>query len=374
MAKILVLSYSPLRRDPRVLRHVRELNRRHEVTIIGFGELPIPVHSSIQVEVPRGMNARFVEAVLLAAGQYRAYLSKRYGEDRLRETLRGKRFDLVVANDVETAPLALELAGSAPVWLDLHEYVFDEEPVVNMRSRLVRRLKTYLADTYVPSANAWSTVSQGLSDLYQERLGIPRVVVLPNAATYQDLPVVCNEPGLMRLVYHGICSPERGIEMLIAAMDLLPDTYELTLLLVGEEARLRELRKTAQGKRVCFVDPVLPENIPAFINTYDLFVFPMQPTSLQIRHCLPNKFFECVQARIGQVLTPTSDMLDYMTSYSLGSVTEGFSAIDIAESIRGVSHEKILEFKYAADRAAHDLSWETFAPLVEKISDELLSS
>lgn len=373
MAKVLVLAYSPLDRDPRVLRHVRELTKRHEVTTIGFGQLPIPVHRVIQIKVSRGPRARGVEAGLLAAGHYRSFLSRKFSEKLIGEALQGEEFDLVVANDVETAPLALELAGRAPVWLDMHEYAFDEMSGTGVKAHLYRRLKTHLVETYAPRANAWSTVSQGLADLYQARLGIPKVVFVPNAATYQDLPVVRNAPELTRIVYHGTCGPERGVELLIAAMNLLPDTYELTLLLVGKESRLSELRRLARGKRVCFVDPVSPEDIPRFINAFDLFVFGLQRTSLHTQHALPNKFFESIQARIGQVLTPTSDMLGYLRTYSLGAVTGGFSAGDIAASIRAISHEQILEYKFAANSAAHELSWEAFAPVINEISDGLMS-
>lgn len=373
MAKVVVLAYSPLDRDPRVLRHVRELTKRHEVTTIGYGQLPIPVHRAIQIQVSRGTRDRGFEAGLLAAGQYRSYLSRRFSEDLIKEALQGESFDLVVANDVETAPLALELAGRAPVWLDMHEYAFDEVSGTGVKEHLYRRLKTHLVETYAPRVNAWSTVSRGLGDLYQERLGIPKVVVVPNAASHRDLPVVHNDSRLIRLIYHGNCGPARGVELLIAAMNLLPETYELTLLLVGKESRLSELRGLAKGKRVRFVDPVLPEDIPRFINSFDLFTSGLQPASVNDRHALPNKFFENIQARIGQVLTPTSDMLDYLRFYSLGSVTEGFSAVDIAASIRAVSREQILEYKLAADSAAHELSWETFAPVINEISDGLLS-
>jgi hypothetical protein len=50
MAKILVISFSELARDPRVTRQVRELSKNHQVTIAGFGLVNAPSFRNIDLK------------------------------------------------------------------------------------------------------------------------------------------------------------------------------------------------------------------------------------------------------------------------------------------------------------------------------------
>ena len=65
MAKILVIAFSPLARDPRVTRQVKELSLQHEITVAGFGVIDVPVHRSINLNfLPRTKSQK-----ILAAGR-----------------------------------------------------------------------------------------------------------------------------------------------------------------------------------------------------------------------------------------------------------------------------------------------------------------
>lgn len=372
MARVLVLAFSPLDRDPRVLRHIQEIVKKHEVTTVGFGKLPIPVEQVVDISQSGGERRKAVEASLLASARYRTYLAQRFSEDYILERLKGQKFDLVIANDVETAPLALELAKGQPVWLDLHEYAFGEMSGFAFSTKLLSRLRRHLARTYVREARMVSTVSAGIAALYQSKLELRTIEVIPNAASYRNLEIHANDPGPIRLIYHGIADRERGVEQLISAMGELPKFYSLTLMLVGTAKRVEKLRSKARGNEVRFLDPVAVDQIPSTVNAYDLFVYGLQPESLNARHALPNKFFENVQARIGQVLTPTSGMLPYLEEFKLGRVSRGFSGEDLAEVLNDISYDEILDFKRSAHGAAHALAWERFAPQIHQVVGRLI--
>ena len=48
-ASVLVISYSPLRRDARVLRQIRLLAGDHDVTTVGYGEAPDDVVEHVRI-------------------------------------------------------------------------------------------------------------------------------------------------------------------------------------------------------------------------------------------------------------------------------------------------------------------------------------
>src|SRR5690606_27837364 len=119
---VLVLVFSNLKHDARVKRQVEWLRRKHEVTVVCFEGHDIP---GVQVITLRQTRLTRLRKVLLGmALVVRAYdaayrLLHDYGY--LEEELKG-RFDLVVANDIDTLPLAFRLRNTARVVFDAHEY------------------------------------------------------------------------------------------------------------------------------------------------------------------------------------------------------------------------------------------------------------
>ena len=80
------------------------------------------------------------EAADLLSGRYERHYWGMAHVRELRERLKDARADVVVANDIEALPLALEAAKGAPVILDAHEYAPREYET--LRWRLLRRRYT----------------------------------------------------------------------------------------------------------------------------------------------------------------------------------------------------------------------------------------
>src|SRR5690348_6886470 len=123
MARILVLSYSNLRSDPRVDRQIRSLARTHEVVSCGFGDKPEAVSQHVRVPItPRSSMSKVVAAVKLRLGMADQFYWSQprviFTEGALRELV----FDLVLANELDALPVALAIARGVPVLFDAHEY------------------------------------------------------------------------------------------------------------------------------------------------------------------------------------------------------------------------------------------------------------
>ena len=93
--------------------------------------------------------------------------------------------DVVLANDIDTVPLALDLGAPGGVHADLHEY-HPRHHDDSLRWRVfVAPYYRWLVRTYGTRADSVSTVAEGLAREYRTRFGL-RAVVVANAAPYVE--------------------------------------------------------------------------------------------------------------------------------------------------------------------------------------------
>lgn len=291
------------------------------------------------------------------------------------ETLGARRFALVVANDVDTLPLALRLARGGKVILDAHEYAPRE-----FEDRLVFRLllapwRRWLCRTYIPRVDAMMTVCDGIADAYHRDTGV-RAEVVWNAADPEDLtPSPVLRPGPVRLVHHGAALRGRRIETMIEMTDHLDDRFELSLVLVESDSGYAEKlrRLAARRPRVRIEPPVPMRELPRFLNRFDVGVYILEPSSFNNFLALPNKFFEFVQARLAVAVGPSPEMAALVRRHGLGVVAADFDPRSLAGRLRDLGPEAIEAYKRAAHRAAPTLSSRACGERVLALAERVIS-
>lgn len=357
MARILLLSLSPLVSDPRVMRQIQALRDWHELHVLGFGPRPEGVHAFAAVpQVRPGGWASVGNAALLALRCHRRYYWRHAQIKALMQAARQlpvQDFDLVLANDVMALPAALRLAGGAPVWLDAHEYAPRE-----FEDRLAWRLLLGpffdgLCRRDLVHVARMSTVCDGIAREYTERYGLP-VAVLPNCPEPVNLgarPVAADR---IRMIHHGAAIASRRIESMIDLMQHLDARFELDLMLVTQEGGyLESLRRRAQGQpRIRFLDPVPMADIAARTNDYDIGLFLLEPTNFNYLHALPNKFFEFMQARLAIAIGPSPEMQALVQAHGCGVVADSFAPADLARRLNALTSLEIFAMKQASGLAA----------------------
>src|SRR5205085_10757024 len=127
-----------------------------------------------------------------------------------------------------------------------------------------------LLGRYLPRVGGMMTVSEGIGQRYAKRYGVEPVIVT-NAPPASELePTGVSAP--IRLIHHGGAVAERRLELMVEAMDLLEDGYELDLMLMPSQpryvARLEELVR--DRPRVRLIPPVEQRAIGEACNAYDV--------------------------------------------------------------------------------------------------------
>lgn len=356
-ARILIISFSQLASDARVLKQIRHFSRHFDVTTCGYGEAVPGVAGHIRIPDELGHAELYGRYITLHL--YRAAYWRLAAMHWLRDRLRPGAFDVVLANELESMPIALRARPTRGIHLDLHEYT----PLLNAEhAAWKRRIKPYhewMCRAYGRKADSWSTVSGGLARAYLEKFGFePRVVT--NAAPFANLhPSAVSEP--VRLVHSGACLRNRQIMSMLDAVDLAsrPVTFDL-FLTPNDPGYLGEIRERAAGiPGVTVHDPVAYADLIRTLNEFDVGVHLLAPTNFNNLWALPNKLFDYVQARLGVLVGPSPEMAERVHEFGLGRVSSAFTPEALAAEIDALTVDEVTRFKANAHANAHGLSSES---------------
>ncbi|PRB64780.1 glycosyltransferase [Microbacterium sp. MYb45] len=362
MTRLLIISFSNLSTDARLLRQIDAFSDSYELITAGWGPAPGgATHHIVLPQPPSGRSRQLrmlIESLLLRLRAYRLIHATSPLHRAARQALRGVQADIVLANDIDAAPLAYQIAPARRVHVDLHEYfpgLHDDNP---RWARLRGPYNAWLVRRFAAPAASTTTVAEEIAERYRA-LGLSSGVVV-NASRLRDLPVrPVSQP--IRLVHSGAALQGRHLETMIEAVGMSTADIEFTLhLMPNDPAYIDRLRARARaiGPRIRVLPPVPHAELVDTLSTHDVGIHILPATSTNNRLALPNKFFDFVQARLGVIVGPTPAMAGLVERHGFGEVASGFTAEDVARALDSLTPAKVAEWKERADRAADYLSSE----------------
>jgi hypothetical protein len=353
---ILVLSYSPLHRDPRVRRQIFSLKKRYNITAAGLTDPKIDEIKFIEI----GCKKRFLPKWLIIhitiwAKRLKLYDILYWKNGKLFDLkrLRKEQYDLILANDLDALPIAHALPGQPKIIIDMHEYFpryreHDNFWKINQQEETIYRCRKYLK-----KADAITTVCNGLAEQYRREICQRDIKVIRNCSPFFNLEPTPVEDKIA-IIHHGISLRRRRIEQMILAMDHVDKRFCLDLMLVNIDNNYFEFLNTMAEERtnVTLIDPVLPDEIVPYLNKYDIGLFLLEPITFNLKMALPNKLFEFIQARLAVIIGPSSEMQAIVNRYSCGAVSPDFSPESCASLLNSLSNEDISVMKCRSAEAA----------------------
>lgn len=367
--RLLILSFSPIAQDARVLKQVGLFSGRVELTSCAFGPAPAGVDHHIAL-VHRDLPGRTWDG-LLQLGAYRAGYWLLPDVRAARRALRGRRFDAVLADDIDTVPLALSLGAPGGVHADLHEYFPRLHEEHEPWRRRIGPWYSWLCRRYLPRAASVTTVAPSIADEYSRTFGV-HVGVATNATPYRQLePAPVHRP--VRVVHSGTSHRERNLSALVDGVLAVPGCTLDLFLTPNDPGHLAELRERARTEpRLRVHDPVPYSELVDTLNQYDVGVHLLPPRNFNFAHALPNKVFDFAQARLAAVVGPSPEMARVVEGYGFGVVARGFTAADLEQVLRGLTPDRIAAMKRAAHAHAHELSAESQLPVWDRAVGAML--
>lgn len=355
--KLLILSFSDIANDARVKKQVHLFADRYEVVTCGYGEQVLPGVEHIRLPVTRSRTWPYINGVLLRMRLYRLDGRLQPAVRAARRLLNGRTFDAVLANDIDTLPLAVQLFGGGRVHSDLHEFfpgIHDDNPTwVRVRKPQFE----WALRAFGRRAGSVTTVSDTIAARYRSEYGLSAGVVR-NAAPYREfLPGLVGTP--IRMVHSGGAFAERHIDVMMEAAARTQTDLVFDLYLTQQDSPYgRELQALAArlGERITVHPPVPQGELVELLNSYDVGIHVLPATNTNNALALPNKFFDYVQARLGMVIGPTADMAKLLMNYDLGVVADGFDRDDIVRALDQLDPARVTKWKSHANEAAQELS------------------
>jgi glycosyltransferase involved in cell wall biosynthesis len=275
---------------------------------------------------------------------------------------------------LQLLPLAHRIKGGARIIFDAREYY----PKQNEDSILFRILerpeRIRLCKEYLHWCDALVTVSDGLAEEYEREFGV-RMHVVRSVPNYVDLSVSYCDATKIKMVHHGRANQNRQLENMIMIMEELDERFSLDLYLTGNREYINKLKKrTKEHSRIRLLDPVPFSTIIPMLSHYDIGFCFFTPTTFNLRHCLPNKLFEFIQARLMVAIGPSPDMASLVKEYDCGVISPSFEIKDMTKYLNRLTPDLIQKLKQNSDAAARELCFEVEGKKLEKIITDLVGS
>lgn len=394
---VLIIAPSDLQSDPRAYRQISALHRDYNVDAAGYAPSGIEnvffrigsVHRSetmIQkvwrLTVAGAIPAKLVRFASIRLASIRPVIAAELREwaeindPAIKAFVReaqGKRYDLIIANDLATLPIARKIGGGAKIFFDAHEY-YPGQGTTQRWEKLVKPYIDNLLRKHGPALDAMTVPCEGAADLYTHTYALPPIEVIRNTPIYERLSPVFRGDGKIRLVHHGIAGKKRNIDLLINAVRRLDERFSLDLYLVDDGTNcVGDLKALVAGDpRIVIRDPVPRNRLPETLNAYDVGVIFFPPANKNLELALPNKFFECIQARIGVAIGPSPEMEKYVKRYKIGVTTNDFTLESLVDALKSLDPDTIRGFKTKADACALALSGEEDEKMLKNIVLKLI--
>lgn len=363
--------------DARVSRQIDFIKDQNDVTAICYngkennGYVLHKIHKTKFTPVVKIITSIYLLLRLHLLAWHVMYRAKEVIQE-----LSKKSFDVIIANDVESLPLAFALKGNAKIIFDAHEYAprhFEDKLIWRI---FFQPFNVYLCKKYIPLVDKMLTVGKGLANEYRTHFGVTPTIIT-NATWYCDIqPSQTSDK--IRLIHHGGSTPSRKLELMIEMMQYLDDRFTLDLMLIvpqlasSKTSGYIDYLKNLAGndKRITFRPALKSDELIPFLNQYDVGVFLLPPINFNYANTLPNKLFDFIQARLAIAIGPTPEMKEIVENYKNGVVAGDFTAKSLSDHLIKLTRENVFELKLNSAKAAKELT----AERNKKIFQELLLS
>jgi len=296
----------------------------------------------------------------------RGFLFYKFFNIRLFFYLLFNRFDILVANDLDTLlpNYLISRLRKVPLVYDSHEY-FTGVPELNGRP-FVKWVWKSVERTILPVLKHIITVSDSIAKLYQDEYGLLPVVIRNLSPSSQRISASgrrelgIKDDNLMLILQGGGINIDKGAEELIEAVRL---TENVSLMIAGSGDVLPELKSMVYendlSDKIRFF-PALPwDDLMKITKSADAGLCLEKDTNINYRFSLPNKLFDYISAGIPVITGSLPEITKIVESYNCGIRIPEITPDEISKAIIKLrdNPELLSKLKQNSVSASETLNW-----------------
>jgi glycosyltransferase involved in cell wall biosynthesis len=369
--RIIFAVTNDLSTDQRVHKVITSLLKKNtEITLVGRklkNSLPIErPYQTVRFSLPFNKGALFYATFNLRLFFYLLF----------------SRFDLVVANDLDTLPgshCAVKIRRKKLVY-DSHEY-FTEVPELHNRP-MVKKIWTAIEENIFPKLNKIYTVNQSIANIYSKKYNKKIAVIRNVSPVWHDFSKesIQLDASLKDFIPYVILQGaginiNRGAEELVDAFCYIK---HLKLIIVGGGDVLPVLEKKVVQKnlekKVILLGKKNYQELMKITAKAFLGVSLDKNTNLNYQYSLPNKIFDYIQAGVPILASRLTEIEKIITHYNIGDFIDNHDPGHIAKKINEIyeNQKQYNIWKHNIKKAATELCWENQEELLYNIYDPYL--
>lgn len=267
-----------------------------------------------------------------------------------------RKADILLANDLDTLPAcwaASKIKGCFLIY-DSHE-LFTEVPELVNRTR-VKKVWLALERFLVPKVDVGVTVCQPIAEIYKKKYG-KQFEVIRNVPTPKEGKLITNKTEQI-IIYQGAINKDRGIELLIEAMQYL---QEYILYIVGYGDLFESIKQKVEDenvKNVILTGHIPYDNLHEITSKAHVGVSLEEDSGLNYRFALPNKIFDYIQTGIPVVVSNLPVMAELVKTYDIGGILYERNPKALAQTLKNtVEKNRSGYYSEKISNAAKLLNW-----------------
>lgn len=239
--------------------------------------------------------------------------------------------------------------GRPAVW-DPHDYFHESE---RSRSRLGGwNIKEFLERRLVKRKVPILVVSDGMRRIYGEMYSTAPVFTIRNySADFRERDAISSASdiayrrrelshGRIRIVYFGLIDAGR-LELPLLSTIGRNARIQFDIYGIYRSARyqtaVEELLVHEGISNIQICGPYSPQSIGSILERYHFALFPYPTTTVNHRICLPNKFFQCMEAGLPVLSTDMEELDGIITRHGLGSTYSSHDAVALRNTLSDLS-------------------------------------
>ncbi len=279
-----------------------------------------------------------------------------------------KRFNFLLANDLDTLPAnaLTSLFRRRKLFYDSHE-LFTEVPELNNR-RFVKSIWSFIEKLSLKRVFRAYTVCDSIATYYRNKYEID-FATIKNLPFYDYQKVAFNLRSNL-IIYQGALNKDRGLELMIGAMQHI-DHYELAIAGAGDiEEPLRSLiKELGLENKVHLHGKLQLEELTQLTRTCKLGLSLERNTNLNYYYALPNKIFDYINAGVPVLCSNLPEMTTVVKKHRVGEIFEGETAFDLAQTINKLLKDNRLLETYHQNCyiASKELNWDKEKEILKEI-------